>query len=253
MEKIRKPFQGVYNIIRFNRHFYIISFCFVALLLFAANYAGTFKMYVFLFCLLVVASTLVTLLASYYIYDQSGLYKFKWVNELRTGKEEKIVNINAGFDETSVLLKEKFPNAELAVLDFYDPLKHTEISIKRARQAYPPYPGTMQTKTTLLPLADNSADKIFVIFAAHEIRNNEERVTFFRQLHKILKPHGELIITEHLRDMPNFLVYNIGFLHFYSKPLWKRTFKQAAFSIKKEIKLTPFISTFILIKNGNSF
>ncbi len=249
MGKIRKPFQGVMNIIRFNWHFYVIAFVLVLSLSFAATFFDqSFQFFIFLFCILVSISTLLSLLVSIYVYDLSGLYNFKWLDI--QNKESNIININAGFDETSELLKNKFNNAELIALDFYDPLKHTEISIKRARKAYPPFPNTQQVETNRLQLPDNSADKIFVILAAHEIRDMDERITFFKELNRIVKPNGQIIIVEHLRDIANFLAYNIGFFHFHAKPTWLKTFGEADLKIKNEIKLTPFISGFILQKNG---
>ena len=103
-----------------------------------------------------------------------------------------------------------------------------------------------------LPLADNSTDKIFIIFSAHEIRNDEERSLFFKELRRAIKPDGQIYLMEHLRDTVNFLAYNIGFLHFYQKNTWLKTFEDAKLIIKQEIKITPFISTFILTKNGNT-
>lgn len=195
-------------------------------------------------------TTLISLLASFYVYDLSGLYDFKWIATLNIPKNPKIVNINAGFDETSELLKRKLINAELTVLDFYDPMKHTEVSIKRARKAYPPYANTQQVKTNNLPLADKSIDMVFAILSAHEIRNKAERDSFFKELNRITKVNGQIIIMEHLRDISNFLAYNIGFFHFYSKKSWLATFSAASLELKKEIKTTPLITTFILEKNG---
>ena len=200
--------------------------------------------------LLSVISTFISLTVSFFIYDISNLYKLTWLEKLQFNKEDKIVNVNAGFDETSNLLKNKFVNSDLAVFDFYNPTKHTEISIKRARKAYPPYPNTQHTTTTHLALQNNSADKIFVIFAAHEIRNCDERISFFKELHRVLSSAGHIIVTEHLRDRANFFAYNIGFFHFYSKATWLKTFQNAGLRVTSEIKITPFITTFILDKNG---
>ena len=103
-----------------------------------------------------------------------------WLDKFIPNENKIIININAGFDETSELLQAKYPNAALEVFDFYDPAKHTEVSIKRARKAYPPYKGTKQIITSSLPLQNNSVDNIFVIaFSAHEIRNDEDRITIF--------------------------------------------------------------------------
>ncbi len=198
----------------------------------------------------VLASTIISLLVSLYIYDLSGLYKFKWIDSLPT--DQLILNIHAGFDETSALLQSRFKSAELVAMDFYDSDKHTEVSIKRARAAYPPYPNTKHAKTNALNLPNESVDKIFVLLAAHEIRDEAERVLFFKELARILKPAGLIYVTEHLRDIPNFLAFNLGFFHFYSKSAWLRTFRQANICLQQEIKLTPFLSTFTLHKNGTA-
>src|SRR5690606_25188876 len=100
---------------------------------------------------------------------------------------------------------------------------------------------------------ENTFDKSIAIFSAHEIRNEKERVQFFKELNRTTKPTGQVLVTEHLRDWKNFLVYTIGFLHFYSRKTWLRTFEQADLTVKQEIKTTPFITTFILEKNGNTF
>jgi ubiquinone/menaquinone biosynthesis C-methylase UbiE len=251
MEKMRKPFQGVSNIVLFNWHFYVIAFSIIIISVFAASYFdNSLKRFIYCVCILVAGSTITSLLVSFYVYDYSGIYTIKWIDQRHT--ESLIVNINAGFDETSTPLNNKFANAKLVTLDFYNAEKHTEVSIKRARKAYPPFPGTQQIETSYFQTPDNSADKIFVIFSAHEIRNESERIAFFKELKRVIKPDGEIYITEHLRDIPNFLAYNIGFLHFYTKGSWYKVFESAELEIVREIKLTLFISTFILSKNGNT-
>jgi len=90
----------------------------------------------------------------------------------------------------------------------------------------------------------------YIRFKKHEIRDEKERILFFKELKRILAPKGEIIVVEHLRDTANFLVYNIGFLHFHARQVWIRTFKEAGLTIKSETKHTPFISIFTLT-HGN--
>jgi len=252
MAQIRKPYQGIWNIVRFNWHFYVLALGVLAVIFISISYLSeTYHPYLKIVFFLLFSTTFISLAVSAYVYDISNLYKLNWLDELNLVTDCKIVNINAGFDETSFLLKEKLPNSELTVLDFYDPLKHTELSIKRARKAYPPYPNTQSTNTAELPLSDNYVNSIFLILAAHEIRNDNERNIFFKELNRILHQNGQIVITEHLRDLPNFLAYNIGFFHFMPKSTWKSAFEKSNFVIRKEIKITPFISTFILEKHGN--
>jgi ubiquinone/menaquinone biosynthesis C-methylase UbiE len=252
MEPLRKPFQGVFNIVRFNWHFYVLAAVMVVLLIISNQYLPEYlRVLNAIVILFIVSTTIISLLVSLYIYDLSGLYKLDWLNELNIQSGSKIININAGFDETSALLKRKFSGANLLVYDFYDPLKHTEISIKRAREAYSLFDGTMQINTSLIPLPDNYIDNIFLIFSAHEIREKEERKSFFYELRRVLKPEGKIILVEHLRDIPNFLAYNIGFFHFISVEEWRRTFEAAGLSIFVTENFTPFITKFILEKNGD--
>jgi SAM-dependent methyltransferase len=251
MEKVRKPFQGILNIIRFNWHFYVIAVVIIFLTLLLSTFTNpTIKIILQIGSLLIAITILVSLSISYYVYDLSDFYKFEWIKN--NDDTISIININAGFDETSELLKKKFINSKFTALDFYDPNKHKEVSIKRAREQYPPYPNTKGIETSKIDLKSNSVDKVFVILSAHEIRNKKERIVFFLELNRILKPKGQIVVIEHLRDISNFIAYNIGSLHFHSKPSWLNTFNKSKLIVISEIKNTPFISTFTLEKNGNT-
>lgn len=254
MERIkRKPFQGITNIIRFNWHFYIIALLGITALIVTERFLPEqISLLIFTGIALAILSIILSLAASYYVYDCSDLYSLEWMNSIKLNSTSTLVNINAGFDETSYLLSGKFADSELIIFDFYDPLKHTEVSIERARKAYPAHPSTITIATTEVPLPQNSVDLIFIILAAHEIRNTEERIHFFKQLNLCLKQNGKIIVVEHLRDLPNFIVYNIGFFHFFSTKEWMNTFRSSELKTEAEIKITPFISAFILHKNGST-
>lgn len=249
----RKPFQGVINIIRFNWHFYVLAFLGIVCLIFLQRFISeNLNPFITLFIFLTGISISLSLAASYYIYDLSNLYSLNWLDKLTIRSGSKLVNINAGFDETSALLENKFPDSTLTVFDFYDPTKHTEVSIERARKAYPAFPGTKTIETSVIPLDKNSVDYIFLVLSAHEIRQPAERVIFFKQLNNLLKPEGKIVVIEHQRDLANFVVYNFGFFHFFSGKIWRQAFNEAELSFVEEFKITPFISTFILQKNGTT-
>jgi hypothetical protein len=245
---VRKPFQGVLNILRFNWHFYILAFSVIVSLFILA---GVLSKVPFWLCIVFVSGISLSLLASlavsYYVYDYSPLYQLEWLMKL--GQEPaSIINIHAGFDETSATLAARFPDAKLTVFDFYDPEKHTEISISRARQAYPEYAHTIHITTEQIPVQEQSVDLFINIFSLHEIRDRNERINFLRQQRSALSENGSCIVVEHLRDVPNFIAYNIGFFHFYPKSEWKKTFTGAGFKIENTIRVTPFVKVFILKK-----
>ncbi len=250
MQLKRKPLQGVSNIIRFNWHFYLMALLvFIGLMLLKSYLSQPLQIILNIGMAFAILTLMSSLFVSFYVYDLSDLYQLKWIEN---AKHKKLLNINAGFDETSEIIINKFPQANLTICDFYNPDKHTEISIKRARIAYPPFPNTVSVSTEALPFDEDTFDQSFAILSAHEIRNEAERIQFFKSLNSVTKASGQIFVTEHLRDFNNFMAYTIGFFHFHSRQTWLRTFHQAGLMVTKEIKTTPFITTFVLERNGNT-
>jgi SAM-dependent methyltransferase len=249
----RKPFQGVLNIILFNRHFFLISAgVLIFLLLFFRYFLVEYQSFIYPLIFISFLPIPISLLVSFYVYDLSNLYEIDWLKGINFKKGEIIANINAGFDETTEILKAKIPEAQFFVYDFYNPQKHTEVSIKRARKAYPPYPGTKSLETLNFNLENNYFDRVFLFLSTHEIRDDRERTVFLTEIKRVLKNSGKIFVTEHLRDIPNLLAYNIGAFHFHPGKAWLINFQEAGLVVIKEIKTTPFITTFILQKNGNT-
>ena len=246
MEIKRRKFQGVLNILSFNRHFYVYGL--IALALIIASKL-LFDWPNFLFWIIIFAflyGLIMPLIVSAYVYDFSGYYNFDWLKKdsIEDSADKQILNINAGFDETSFIIKNIFPKSDLKVFDFYNAAQHTEPAIIRARKVSLVYPNTQQIVSNSIPLKDNSVDFIFLLSAAHEIRSHEEKVQFLKECHRLCKQNGKVIMVEHLRDFPNFLAFSVGFTHFFSKKTWQHAFKKAGFSSFTETKFTPFMSIF---------
>lgn len=246
MELKRKPFQGVLNILDFNRHFYIYG---IAALISLLVFAYVAKLPTILSILILIGFTyglLMPLIISAYVYDFSQYYSMEWLDRYINDKSKplNVVNINAGFDETSFIIKDKLKNATLNVFDFYDEELHTEAAIIRARKVSLVYPNTESIDSNKIPLEDNVTDIVFLLSSAHEIRKFEEKVEFLKECHRICKPNGKIIMVEHLRDFPNFVAFTIGFNHFFSKAIWKKAFAVAGMTTINEEKFTPFMSIF---------
>ena len=247
MDIKRRKFQGVLNILSFNRHFYYFGLAALLIIIFLKVYYSFSDI---LFWSLIAAfmyGLIMPLIVSAYVYDFSGYYSLNWLNQfnLEDNNNQQIINVNAGFDETSFIIENQFPKSKLDVLDFYDPESHTEAAIVRARKVSMVYPNTSQISTDHIPLMDNSVDLIFMLSAVHEIRSNAEKVLFLQECRRICKPEGKVIMVEHLRDLPNFLAFSVGFTHFFSKKTWRKSFEKAGFNSFKEHKFTPFMSIFL--------
>ena len=146
MEQKRRPFQGVLNILSFNRHYYVFGSMALAIL-FATRFFINWPTLIFWIVIVAFLYGLVMpLVVSAYVYDISGYYKFEWLKEVLYGKEnaEVIVNINAGFDETSFIIANIFPLADVRVFDFYYSSPQTEPAIKRAPRVSLIFPKKQQ-------------------------------------------------------------------------------------------------------------
>lgn len=246
MEIKRRPFQGVLNILSFNRHYYLFGVGALILLFVSSVFIswppGLFRIIIAAFGY----GFIMPLVVSAYVYDFSGYYDLHWINELTKTYPDasRIVNITAGFDETSYLLKDKFPRAILAAFDFYNPIRHTEAAIRRARKVSPGFPDTRLVASDSLPVEDQSVEIVFLLSAVHEIRSNDEKVLFLKECRRICTATGKVVLVEHLRDFPNFVAFSIGFTHFFSRKTWKTAFRHAGFTTCTERKFTPFMSVF---------
>ncbi len=244
----RSEFQGVATVVRFNWPFFVIALAGAIALgvssFFVPSWLGVA-------CALVgfgiMLTTVSSLLGTYLAYDASSLYRLEWLAP-HLPENGEAANIHAGFDETTELLRSQFGQLNWCAMDFYDPQIHTEASIRRARASQPAIEGTIEFHSRSIPARDQQFDIVLLTLAAHEIRDRQERIDFFTEIRRVLKPDGRAIVTEHLRDIPNYLTYSIGALHFHSRSAWMDSFDGANLSVEAEIRPAPLIHTFILCK-----
>src|SRR5579859_940236 len=246
MAKKRRKFQGVLNILSFNRHFYVFGLAVLVLLFISHSLVKWPDLCFWIIVAAFLYGLIMPLLVSAYVYDFSGYYELHWMEAIVRDQEKvkMIVNINAGFDETSFIIKDKFPRSDLKAFDFYNAKQHTEPAIKRARKVSLVYPDTQQVASGSIPLMERTVDIVFLLSAAHEIRSQEEKVLFLKECHRLCQQGGKVVMVEHLRDFPNFLAFSVGFTHFFSRSVWKNAFERAGFTSFQETKFTPFMSIF---------
>ncbi len=251
MTVTRGKYTGALNILQYNVHYYAASLCAMlaigALLWFRllpragqAALIGAAALTAFW--------SLSSLFASYYVYDYVGVTRWNWILRILLSPSHRWLNIHAGLDESTAILTQLFPGSEYMVLDIYDPREMTEPSIARARRVHPSPQPAVIGKLDALPLPDRDRDTLFLLFAAHEIRQAARRTEFFQEAARVLANSGQLLLVEHLRDWKNFVAFGPGFLHFYSRNEWLRVARDAGLTIKREDSVTPFVRYFVMIK-----
>jgi len=195
-----------------------------------------------------VVQTSLSLFASHAVYDLSPMHHWQWLKEIAPVPADRILNIHSGYDETSGALMNVFADAEISVIDLYPALKRREPSIERARKFYPPTSVPICSTMTDWPVEDASQDLVLLAFAAHELRSHEGRTQLMKLAGKAVKENGKIVLVEHLRDLPNAVVYGPGFLHFMSMQEWMNCITDAGLSAVKRRKFTPFVEVFIICR-----
>jgi SAM-dependent methyltransferase len=241
----RGPFDGVRNIVHFNWPMYVTA-CGVGVTAAMAaraiprdNPVRLVATVLAISPLLLVASSVVV---SWWVYDRSILYRWTWLPTLLPHIPTAVVNIHAGFDETSAGLRMLFPDATIQVLDFYDPRVNTEPSIARARDRTRANTSARAVRADAWGLPPATADLVLCCFAAHEIREEAQRIAFFREAARVVAPRGRIVLVEHQRDVANYLAFGPGALHFLSARTWRRAIAAAGLKLVHTSRITPFVS-----------
>jgi hypothetical protein len=239
--------SGVFDIIRYNRGYYSASLSFIAaaaLCLGTGVLSAPLRAAVAVTLALATLWTAASLFVSWFVYDHAAITRWHWLPGILRFPPRRWMQIHTGLDEASAILERMFPDAQPAVVDIYDPAEMPEPSIARARRLHPPLRPPFTARLDALPAPAGACDTVFVLFAAHEIRDRARRVTFFRELARILSRDGQIFVAEHLRDWRNFLAFGPGFLHFYSRAEWLRAAREAGLVLQAETGLTRFARCF---------
>lgn len=191
--------------------------------------------------------TLASLIASHWVYDLSPLHHWRWLAEI-VPDPKTILNVLAGYDETSDPLQRTYPAAKVNVVDFYRDLGKRESSIQRAQKLFPSKEKPVSTNLTAWPIEDRSIDLVLLAFAAHEARDKESRDRLFGEVSRVVSVSGAIVLVEHLRDKLNFLAYGPGYMHFLPEVEWLRCASAANLKLVKQFKITPFVNVFVLCR-----
>src|SRR6187551_3432800 len=103
MEIRRRRLQGVLNILSFNRHFYMMGLGVLAIIIISHELIVWSESLYWIIIAAFLYGLIAPLIVSAYVYDFSGYYDFHWLKNcgVSDSSENLILNINAGFDETS--------------------------------------------------------------------------------------------------------------------------------------------------------
>ncbi len=178
--------------------------------------------------------------AGWWVYDHSSLYDWRWVTTILRRRPRRWLNVTVGFDESSDRLR-AILGVDGTTVDVFDAERMTEASIRRARASRSPVAGTLRCPLGCLPFADGRFDAIFVIFAAHELRERADREALFRELARVVGPGGTVALVEHPRNAANLLAFGPGALHFLPRTEWVELAESVGLEVARTTSMTPLV------------
>jgi hypothetical protein len=174
-----------------------------------------------------------SVIASWWVYDRRQVYAEVACD---LGEVGRWASVHAGFDEATERIEGATGRAPVDVVEIG---AAGSPSLRRARSGS----GRARDGATArrLPMPSASLDTVFVTFAAHEVRDVDDQRALFGELHRSLGRGGRLVVTEHLRDLANALVYGPGALHFQRAVVWTDRAAEAGFVLERDTAITPFV------------
>ncbi|MDQ2986582.1 MAG: class I SAM-dependent methyltransferase [Armatimonadota bacterium] len=245
----RGRLQGTAEIVKYNIHQYLGALGFLALAIAALLFLKlpTIVSLVLLLAISVVGYwSIASIIVSFIVYDASRIYDPVWMRTLVDDSPAKWANVHAGVDDFSGPLSHAY-GQPLYNWDIFDERTMSEPSILRARSIRSSALGAT-VDFRKLPCNAGELDAVFAFFVLHEIRDDSLRRDCFDEIARCTSPSGKLVIVEHLRDLPNFVAFGPGLLHFWPRSEWLRSASLAGFELLNEAPMTPFVRVMVFKK-----
>jgi hypothetical protein len=192
-------YAGVLKIARFNWPWYVAAavVTIAGILLLRSRVLGETLSMLGLTGLLVADLWLIMSLAvSHYIYDRSAVSRGEWLGNVGSASVGRAAIFHAGQDEATDVVTGRLISSDVEAFDFYDPERNGTASLERARSEAVRHATPIAPDA--IPLEDDALDLGLLVFAAHEIRDEAERVLFFQELARLSPLNRQMFIVHTL-------------------------------------------------------
>jgi SAM-dependent methyltransferase len=161
------------------------------------------------------------------------------------------VHVGHGVRRTPQQLSRRLTSGRVIALDIYNPQQAPGAVLARARLAVAPAPadprlrwleGTIQ----LLPLPDRSTSLVTIDGALGALWQHGDRVLLLREVYRILRPEGWVVVAEPVRTRTVWLVRGTGALRLEAAIYWRRLFRDAGFNLLREQDVDGLVHYFVL-------
>lgn len=189
----------------------------------------------------------VSLWAAYRLEDKPAERTYDVLFDLgQLQPTDHFVHLNLGERRTALGLARRLTTGHLTVIDIYNPQLTPDSTLSRTRQqAKRPQPDPRlswrDSSIQLLPLPDGSVKAITLNQVAFEFWQEGDRLLLLKEIYRVLRPGGRILLAERVRTQTNLLVMGPAALSLPSVDYWRTLLQQAGFQVKKEREMHDLI------------
>ena len=179
-------------------------------------------------------------------------WRKKTANAVAKSQPETILDLATGTGDLAIALAKRNPQAHIIGMDISE--KMLEIGREKVKkQGLENQIGLRSGDATELPFDNNSFDAITVAFGVRNFENLERSLT---EIHRVLKPNGQVVILEFSmpEKFPVKQAYRLYFKHILPKiAKWLSDDANAYSYLPESVERFPKPSEFLQTINNNGF
>ena len=162
---------------------------------------------------------------------------------------DNLANIDLGLRQQAIILSRHLTTGKITVIDVYNPQLATGAGLARARLQAPstkqdPRLTWYDGHISLLPMPDSSVTAVFMSQVLSEFSQHGDRQTLLREIRRILKPSGRLLVTEQTASWLNWLLAGTSTARLHPTEYWRDLLLEAGFEIHRQENIQGLLNCF---------
>ena len=192
------------------------------------------------------------------LYGSRGIRPYHQLFEMgNIGSRSHFVYIDVGLRYQPISLSRRLTTGKITIIDVYNPQWTTSRSLVRWRKHIPHPPldprlAWLDGDIHMLPLPDASVDTVMLCQILSEFWQRGDRTELLKEVKRILKPTGQILVAERVRTQTNWLTLGPAALQLPTAKYWHQLLIESGFGVHKQVviqgmvycaraqKLTPF-------------
>jgi SAM-dependent methyltransferase len=148
------------------------------------------------------------------------------------------VHVGLGARDLPIQLSRRLTRGHIRAIDVYNPQLTPSSVLARQRRPLPPLSDPRLTwlegSVDLLPLPDNSVDLVVAGFTIVEFWQRGDRERLLREIRRVLRPGGRLLLAEPARTTTQLLMVGPAALRLPSPDEWRNLLRTAGLTVTRE-------------------